>query len=402
LVISGVFTIPLPRETAIAQPSDVPGAGAPVRFAKSDSPHVAAHFIAGPENALVRIVAEAVLGDGSRYNPIVLCGATGMGKTSLVYALTAQRSESRPNAAAIVTTGADFARAYAHAVEIDGIEDFRDQYANCELIVIDDLHRVTTKPAAQQELLSLLDRSLARGLLVVATLRHPPLETRGLLPGLASRLSGGLVVPLVPPHAAARRLIVEQIVAAQQIPLSPELIGQLTNPPAGERTPFTSAVQLRHAVLQLAGRAHAQNRTLDASLVAELTAEHVPEAKPLGKQILAAVAKQFQLPQAELKGACRKQAIVQARGLAMHLCRQLTAASYAEIGRWFGKRDHTTVMNACRRTESLLESDPHLRHMASELTTQFTSVVGFAPVTSGTVTSGTVTNRAAANGGRES
>ena len=378
-MISGIFTIPLPDEAAVAQGS-VPPAGAIVAERCRHSLHRRSR------NALVRIVAESLLGEpstnesstssGSRYNPIVLYGATGMGKTSLVQALAAQRSASRPNDSAFVTSGADFARAYAHAVETDGIDDFRERYARCELVVIDDLHRLGTKLAAQQELISLIDRCVQRGALVVATLRNLPAETRGLMPGLASRLAGGLIVPLVPPHAEARRVIVEQIVAAHEIPLSSELIDRLANPPAGERTPFSTAVQLRHAVLQLAGRAHAQNRSLDAALVAELSAEHVPEAKQLGRQIIAAVAKQFQLPQAELKSATRKQAMVQARGLAMHLCRQLTGASYAEIGRWFGKRDHTTVMNACRRTESWLESDPHAKHVANELTAHFTSVIG--------------------------
>lgn len=385
-MISGVFTIPLSNDASIAPASDVPRASAPVLGVESNpSPvaaqfpsHLPSHFIVGPENALVRLVAESLLGDGSRYNPIVLYGATGMGKSTLVHALATQRSQLRPGIATMVTTGADFARAFAHAVETDSVEDFRERYARCELVVLDDVHRLASKPAAQQELLAMLDRAVERGTLVVATLRNPPLETRNLLPGLASRLSGGLIVPLVPPHAEARRLIVEQIVAAQQIPLAEGLIEQLANPPAGGRMPFTTAVQLRHAVLQLAGRAQAQNRSLDASLVAEIAAEHVPQAKLLGKQILAAVARQFQLPQAELKGSSRKQAIVQARGLAMHLCRQLTNASYAEIGRWFGKRDHTTVMNACRRTESLLEADPHLRHVASELAAHFASVVGVA------------------------
>ena len=370
-MISGVFSIPLNASSAIAD-----GSAAPPLANHSER----LRFIAGPENSLVRIVAESLSGDSSRYRPIVIYGGTGVGKSALLHALVSLRGNSNDAIATLlVTTGADFARAYANAVDTDAVEDLRARYDRCSVVIIDDLHRLSAKPAAQQFLLHMLDRLDGRDGLLVATLRNAPHDTRGLLPGLVSRLSAGLLVPLVAPQAGARRAIVEQIAAERNIELPQALVDRLANPPAALRTAFTTAPQLRAALLQLVSRANILKRTLDADLFDEFAAEHAPETKALMRQITAAVAKHFQIPVADLRGKSRKQALVHARGVAMHLCRQLTAASFATIGRSFGRRDHTTVMHSCRRIETLIETDAASAHMVAELMAQFGS--GSAPCT---------------------
>jgi len=362
-VISGLFSIPLPESA--------PAAESPFAPAAARTSQQRLQFVAGPENALVRAVVDAVSGNASPYNPLVIYGESGTGKTALLHAVVAPAIASQPAGSTkrsiLQTTGADFARAYANAVDTDSIADLRERYDRCDLLVIDDLHQLGTKPAAQQEFLHVFDRLQQRGGLLLAALRHLPSETRGFMPGLVSRLSAGLIVPLVLPQASARRMIVEQLAAAHEITLAPALIERLSNPPPMLRTPFATAPQLRQALLQLASRAEARRCVIDMSLLDELTAEHAPEAKAAIRQITATVAKQLAITVSELKGSSRKQAVVYARGLAMYLCRELTSASFAAIARSFGNRDHTTVMHACRRVAALIETDAATRHLIDEL-----------------------------------
>jgi chromosomal replication initiator protein len=201
-------------------------------------------------------------------------------------------------------------------------------------------------------------------------MRRQPTEVRGLLPSLVSRLSGGLIVPLALPETAARRAMVEQLSQQLEIPLSREVVDRLAGAPQGKRPVFATPVQLRHAVLQLAQLAQSREANIDVQLVDQLVREHQPETKTTLRQVSSAVAKQFQFTLQDLKGQSRQQTVVRARSLAMFLCRELTGASYAEVGQFFGGRDHTTVLHACRKVAGQLAEDSALREMAEDLTTQ--------------------------------
>src|SRR5439155_8842793 len=163
-------------------------------------------FFAGPENALVRALAIAVAADPPIYNPIVLYGATGVGKSSVALALAVTRRHVLQLGGAILTTGADFARGLAEAVENDSVNDLRAKYHRCDLLLIDDLHQLASKLPAQQFLLVAIDALVRRGSLVIATLRAALGGTRrvaGLTAPLVSRLNGGLFVPIAPPGPLA-------------------------------------------------------------------------------------------------------------------------------------------------------------------------------------------------------
>jgi chromosomal replication initiator protein len=186
---------------------------------------------------------------------------------------------------------------------------------------------------------------------VLATSRRAPAEVRGLSPALVSRLSGGLIVPLAVPEAVLERL---------------------TADPVGARPTFATPAQLRHAVLQLAHPANLDQGNIDVQQVDNLIRQHTPEAKGTIRQITVAVARHFQLSVGDLRGPTRQQNIVQARSLAMYLCRELTGASYAEVGRHFGGRDHSTAMHACRKMAKQIAADPSFKEVADDLSSQIT------------------------------
>ena len=342
-MISGLFSLPMP------------GAAEPT------------HFVVGPENALVRTLFGAAAADRPPHNPLVLCGPAGVGKSTLAHLLADERERSRKLTSVVRTTSSDLARALAHAADTNSVADLRTRHHRCDLLLIDDLEKLATRPAAQQYLAATIDVLVRRGVLVIATLRPLPAAS-GLSPALASRLSAGLVVPLVPPEALARRELVRQLATQVNLRLPDDLVARLAD--GGRRHAQVTAPQLRHTIMQLASAVQHQHERLRPELVAQVLAADDPSVKTVFRQAVAAVARQFEIPVSELKGKSRQQAIAEARSVAMCLCRRLTGASYAEIGRHFAGRDHTTVLHACRKVETLAGLDGDTARLLEELATQ--------------------------------
>jgi chromosomal replication initiator protein len=369
-LIAGLFSLPL-------IPADVPNVAARAgggdlltptrRTSEGNASPSAEQFIAGPENVLVRTLADAATSDPLTYNPLVLCGAIGVGKTSLAHALAARRRERLQLTSVIATTGADLVRALAHSIETDGVADFRARHHQCDLLLIDDVHQLAGKAAAQQFLLTLLDVLTERGALIIATLRQLPQLTDGLTPALASRLAGGLVAPIAPPGSLARRALVRQVASRARLSITDDDVDRLVGDDDRLRR-FASPAQLRHAVLQLAAVSATPPLT-----TADPLAVKAIDARLVCKQAAIAVAKHSGLTLTELRGKSRRQVIADARGLAMYLSRRLSGASYAEIGRHFGHRDHTTVLHACKKLASLVTSDNATRRLAADLETRIAS-----------------------------
>ncbi len=373
-MISGLFSIPIARG--------------------ADSLAGEAALVVGPENALVRSViaaartpADAVNDDASPtgsacFNPVVLYGPSGVGKSTLAHLLVGERRRVAGLAQCLTTTGLELAQSLAHAADTNSVDELRNRFHQCDLLLVDDVDQLAGREAAQQFLCTTIDALLLRRILIVATARMLPVANNDLSPLLASRLSGGLVVPLVPPEGAARQALVDQF--AQQCTrhtgqrLDPALLQGL----AARRGPgFATAPQLRQAVMQMAADlshpASAANDSpgFNSSASRSRHAKSVAsDHKSVMRHITGAVARHLHVSVAELKGKLRHQHLAHARSLAMTLCRRLTSASYAEIGRFFGGRDHTTVLHACQKIESLALQDSEISRSLAELALQISTM----------------------------
>ena len=321
-------------------------------------------FIVGPENSLIRELALAAISERPKYNPLVLYGAIGVGKSTLAHLLADQRQASLRLVSALRTTAAELVQALAHAADTNSVADLRAQYHRCDLLLIDDLQGLADRPAAQQFLVTTLDALVRRGVLVIATLRKLPAESPWLAPALASRLSAGLVVPLAPPAVLARQEIVRQLAAQLSVRLTDDQVIQLAGARGG-RLGSTTVPQFRHALMQRAALAH--------ELINEPPADDADTFRHAASAATNAVARHYRLSVGQLKSKSRRQHLVEARNLAMYLCRELTGASYLAIGRYFGHRDHSTVLHACRKTRETLAADPGARRIADDLLTQITT-----------------------------
>jgi chromosomal replication initiator protein len=357
-LVSGLFAIP-----SVASPcAPAPGKGLAARSRQ---------FVAGPENVLLRRAVAAIHAPSPATNPLVITGASGAGKSLILELLVDEFQHHFQGASLLTTTAVDLARAYAHSVQTDSISEFRHRYSRLQLLAIDDVQRMAGKGAAEQELRHLIDSLVSRGCLVIATLRTHPLQSPDLSPALASRLTAGLVIPLALPEFAARRAILALFAADADVELSPAALAQLA-PEGAALSGLATAPQLRRAVIRLGDQARQTGCGIDRSLIDAYLKSDGSAACSL-KAIAAAVGKHFAVSVGDLRGNSRQHSLTAVRGLAMHLARDLTGQSYAQIGRYFGNRDHTTVMYACKKAARSIVDQPPLRQALDELKLQLSA-----------------------------
>lgn len=353
---NGVVIIPLPGPMPNGDPSAQDGH-------RSSTP---LEFFAGPENCLVEPAVSGVLGrQPTPYNPLVLYGPSGTGKSHLARGLVATWKTNFPHSRVAYTTAVDFAREMADAFETQAVEDFRSRYRGVNLAVFEDVGELATRSAAQEELIRTLDAVIQRGGQVVVTTSSVPQETAGFAPTLQSRLSAGLCVPLALPGLDTRLAILQRWSTLREFNLADSMLRLLAEGLAG------TVPELLGAMLQLEVPAREEGRPINAHQIRDFLSQRDSTLRPKFRDIATATARHFGLRLGDLRGASRRRPVVTARDVAIYLCRQLTRESLSRIGEYFGGRDHTTVLHACRKTEELLLADPAIRQAIDQLQRRF-------------------------------
>jgi len=353
-VVSGAFTIPLD------------GLDYERQFTRLDQAFTLRWYIGGRENELVRWAVNKLTSDSPGINPLTFYGPTSTGKTTLLCGI----EHCWPNSVGpdvLLTNGADFDRGYAYALETSAISEFREKHRRPGLVIIDDLQLLANKPAAQQEFANLLDWRLNARVPIVLALGVSPVELGGLSEGLASRLVGGMLVPLQLPTPETRRAILDRLLEQAGLEFPVVVREAVAGQCAGLDSPFSTVPEIRHAVLELQHAAEESGSAPSLECAVALIGRELTVRKPTLNQIAKKVARYFNVRTSDLKSASRRQWVVRARGVAFYLARQLTGDSFQRLGQALGGRDHSTVMHACRRIKSLIESDPAISVAVSHL-----------------------------------
>ncbi len=358
-MVLGVFQIPL----------DVPLRSSS-RRRRSGEPRGLAlrQYFAGPENALACVVARSLehpsqtTANCLQFNPIYFYGASGTGKTELVRALAAQWRRTHVGKAVVVLSGSDLLRSFGFAVKQNSLSDWLARLRSADMLVLDDIDRLSGAPQAQQMLAYLVDELVLAERPVLITGRLHPWVQGNLRPRLASRLASGLAVRLHPPGFDARCQIVQMHASIHGVACT-KSAAQLA---AGHIQGTVPELQARFE--QLLSLTRGRLSSLDQPDIRRMLARKNDNSYSLSpNSIIRSVARYYKVPVSRLTGPSRRVSLVRARGVAIYLIRTLVGISFKQIGTYVGRRDHTTVLHAYRKAELLLQRDPVISHSINEL-----------------------------------
>jgi len=309
-------------------------------------------FIAGAENRLVAgTVSRLMQSATSAICPrlIALFGRNGTGKTHLAYGLVRYWNEQHGSDTALYITASDFYRQLLDAVKRHSPSDFRKYIRKYELLAIDDLQQLPADEYVSRELRYTLDAYEENGGRIVVASRRPANALSNIPPDVCNRLAAGLLLQLALPSGSARVRIIRRVAESLGHTMSDETASKL----AGSTR--STANDLFSAVFE-----HCASESNDSPQVPR---ERCPELR----EIITVVARYCGVPQKELKSPSRRQSIVAARAIAIYLARELSGASYQQIGHALGGRDHTTIIHNYRKIERDRTGDPLLQESIEEL-----------------------------------
>lgn len=322
-------------------------------------------YLVGSENEGLRyLFDDQSIENLPALSPVVLYGDKHLGKTPLAITLAVRWSRMSKLRPLCFTTGGAFVSDFAAAIEIDDIDSFRHRHRECKMLVIDDLDPVASRSGAQDELSATLDHHALNVRPVILTASRLPASLNGIKTSLASRLSAGFSLRLAKPAPETRDELVCSLVRSidKQLPEQAlvELAAQLA------LSAPLSAFELRD-IVTIAHQNKSSSAELDLSVVSLLARQLLAGEAPSIALIAKTVAKKMRVKLLDLRGSSRQAHLVRARGLAILLSRRLTSASLQQIGEFFGGRDHSTVLHACRKAERLLHTDSELANFARDV-----------------------------------
>lgn len=315
-------------------------------------------FVEGTANRFAWAAAHEIMAaPGLSYNPLVITGGVGLGKTHLLHAI-GHRLRKAGLAVAYVTTER-FMNELLDAIRQHAGNAFRRRYRTVDVLLVDDIQFVAGKETTELEFLHTFNALYDLNRQIVLTSDVPPAAMRTLHLGLRSRFSSGLVADLQVPDRDLRLAILRAKSLTQGLALPEEVLACLAE------QPFASIRELEGALTAVAARVRMLGAVPSIEQVTRLFSdarEEQVQRSPLApEEVLAAVARHHEVELASLRGSSRERHLAWVRQVAMYVLRELTTASHQQVGALLGGRDHTTVMHGCQRVEETMRKDERIR-----------------------------------------
>ena len=311
-------------------------------------------FIAGPGSRLAQAASrEMAQAMGSGFNPLVIHGGIGLGKTHLLEGIGLAMKQAHPGVKILQTTAEGFTNGFLDAMRGNSLNAFRSRYRGASALIVDDVHFLAAKRATQDEFLHTFNALIADGAPIILAADHHPRQIARLTDELATRFLGGMVVKVDLPDLPTRRAILEHKALARGVDLPAPVIAYVAEHLR------TSVRELEGALHSLIAHAVLTGRKLDLNLAKTAlrdTIRHTAQSVAL-KDVERAVCRLFSLDPEALKSDGRSHGVAHPRMLAMFLARKHTGAAYSEIGRFFGGRNHSTVISAEKKVLSWVKDE---------------------------------------------
>jgi chromosomal replication initiator protein len=354
---------PVQRVGFVAESAAVPGPDAPGGRGLNPN-YTFDRFVIGAGNRLAHGAALAVAEAPSEaYNPLFLHGPPGLGKTHLLTAIANYLDANAPGLSVRYTTAESFTNEFVTALRSAGSEAFKARYRDLDVLLIDDVQFLEGKPATEEEFFHTFNALYESGSQLVLSADRIPSELAELAARLRDRFEWGLTVAVEPPNLATRLTVLRRLVQEAGVEIAD----------AGALSELAQRIdanvrQLHGALTRVLAHASLMAKPLSSELIAEVIPRSPRSAAATSvEEIQQRVAEGFGISRAELIGASRAATPLRARQVAIFLTRELTDLSLPQIGRLYGGRDHSTVLNSLRRLEASLAEDEDLSRRVGEL-----------------------------------
>lgn len=332
-----------------------PAPAAPPREPSLNPAYTFSSFVVGPCNELAHAACQAVADQpGRQYNPLMIFGGSGLGKTHLVSAVGNQLMSREPGQLVHYTSSEAYSNEMIQAVRFDGIQSFRDKYRMVDCLIIDDIQFLSGRERTQEEFFHTFDSLFQSGKQIVLTSDKMPRDVPGLAGRLRTRFEWGLPADMQTPDQETKIAILQRKAAEKKLVLSRKVAAYLS------RQPESSVRVLEGYLNRLMAVSRLRGVEADLELARQVVGPLVSERQVGVDEVLSAVAAHFALKVADLKGSRKTRDISHPRQVAMYLARRLTRSSFPQIGRAMGGKDHSTVVKGVKRVEQLMAKDPEL------------------------------------------
>lgn len=311
-------------------------------------------LVEGKSNQLGRAAALQIGGSpGTAYNPFLIYGSSGLGKTHLMQAIGNEILENRPDARVMFINAERYVAEMVSALQHNRMLEFKAFYRGLDALLIDDIQFFAGKDQTQEEFFHNFNALFEGNQQIVLTCDRYPKEVNGLEDRLKTRFGWGLSVAIEPPELEMRVAILNSKADQIGVSLPSEVSFFIANRIRSNVRELEGALKRVIANCQLIGEPITMESTREA--LSDLLAV---QAKTVSvENIQKTVAEYYKIRLSDLLGKSRSRSLARPRQLAMAMAKDLTDRSLPEIGRAFGGRDHTTVMHACKRINELRESD---------------------------------------------
>jgi len=314
-------------------------------------------FVEGKSNQLAR-AASIQVGEnsGGAYNPLLIYGGVGLGKTHLMHAVGNLILAKNPHAHVVYLHSERFVADMVKALQHNQINEFKRYYRSVDALLIDDIQFFAGKGRSQEEFFHTFNTLLERQQQVIMTCDRYPKEIDGLEDRLKSRFGWGLTVAIEPPELETRAAILMNKASLVQVDLPREVAFFIA------KRIYSNVRELEGALRRVIANAHFTGRPITLEFAKESLKDLLALQEKLVSidNIQKTVAEYYKIRVADLHSKRRNRSITRPRQVAMALAKELTTHSLPEIGDAFGGRDHTTVLHACRKVKELKESDARI------------------------------------------
>ena len=352
-------------EVPVQNPFAIPGLQKANVDAQLNDSYTFERFIEGDCNQLARGAAWAIAQEpgATRFNPFLVYGGVGLGKTHLIQAIGNYAEQSRSAETVLYVSSERFTTEFVQAIQNNRINEFSMFYRQIDLLIVDDVQFFSGKEKTQEEFFHIFNALHQAGKQIVLSSDRPPREIDGVEERLLSRFSWGLSADVQPPELETRIAILRRKAEDEGIELPDQIIEFMAH------NIKSNIRDLEGALIRLMAHASLHERDLDLSLAKDVLKDLVSESRSAltVEEIQRIVCEHLSIEEDSLRGKTRKRDVVRARQIAMFFCKQLTGHSLKTIGLHFGGRDHSTVIHSNERVEEQMEVDPQFEKTVEDL-----------------------------------